>query len=74
MIYSVFKLFTGLAVADRTARNPKVTPVMHNAIRPAIINIHHLMDILYAKLLSHELIIYQAKGNAIRAAMPTKIK
>ena len=73
-IYSVFKDFTGLAIAARTALTPRVKEIMSKVIAIAMANIHHFIEILYANEVNQALMVYQAKGNAIKTEIPTKIK
>src|SRR5690606_28799747 len=70
-VYSVRRLFAGLAVAAFIDCPLTVIRAIATAISPARANIHHFIYILYAKPSSHEFMLHQAIGEAMRMAINT---
>ena len=72
--YSVLKLFTGFAIAAFIALKLIVINAINKAITPAMINIHQLIAVRYAKSSSHRLIAQPATGKAITEEIITSLR
>ena len=74
VVYSVRKLFTGLAIAALIAWKLIVTNATVIATIEVIRNTSQLIFVLYANSCNQVFIIYQASGEAIRIEIPTSFR
>jgi hypothetical protein len=68
-IYSLLKLFTGLAIAAFMDWKLTVANAIDMVTQPDTANTHHSICVLYAKVCSHRFIPYHARGEAIAIAI-----